>query len=95
MFPLRPGEKRPRPELTDWETRATTSRDRIWWWWSRHPDDNVAIATGPAGLVVVDLDVARPDEPRPAEHPDARGGLDVLDALAGYTPGSTWTVETA
>jgi hypothetical protein len=97
VFPLRPGEKRPRPELTEWETRATTSRDRIWWWWHRHPDDNVAIATGPARLVVVDLDVAGPDEPRPAEHPDARGGLDVFAALAeahGYVPGSTCTVET-
>jgi hypothetical protein len=97
VFPLRPGEKRPRPELTAWESVATTSSDRIWWWWRRHPDDNVAIATGPAGLVVVDLDLAAPDEPRPAEHPDARGGIDVFGALAaehGYVPGSTWTVET-
>jgi Bifunctional DNA primase/polymerase, N-terminal len=93
VFPLRPGQKRPR--VADWETVATTSRDRISWWWRRHPDDNVAIATGPAGLVVVDLDVARPDEPRPAGHPHARGGHDVLDALGCYTPGSTWTVETA
>jgi hypothetical protein len=95
VFPLRAGEKRPR--VSEWETVATTSRDRIWWWWRRHPDDNVAIATGPAGLVVVDLDVAGLDEPRPAEHPDARGGLDVFAALAeahGYVPGSTWTVET-
>jgi Bifunctional DNA primase/polymerase, N-terminal len=93
VFPLRPGQKRPR--VADWETVATTSRDRISWWWRRHPDDNVAIATGRAGLVVVDLDVARPDEPRPAGHPHARGGHDVLDALGCYTPGSTWTVETA
>ena len=95
VFPLRPGEKRPR--VTEWETVATTSRDRIWWWWRRHPDDNVAIATGPAGLVVVDLDVADPAEERPAEHPDARGGLDVFGSLAtvrGLVPGSTWTVET-
>jgi hypothetical protein len=92
VFPLRPGEKRPR--VREWETVATTSRDRIWWWWRGHPEDNVAIATGPPGLVVVDLDVARPDEPRPAGHPDARGGHDVLDALSCYTPGSTWTVET-
>jgi hypothetical protein len=95
VFPLRQGEKRPR--VTEWETVATTSRDRISWWWRRHPDDNVAIATGPAGLVVVDLDMARPDEPRPAEYPDARGGIDVFAALAaehGYAPRSTWTVET-
>jgi hypothetical protein len=76
---------------------ATTSRDRIWWWWRQHPDDNVAIATGPAGLVVVDLDVAGPDEEPPARHHSARGGLDVFGSLAaehGYVPGSTWTVET-
>jgi Bifunctional DNA primase/polymerase, N-terminal len=93
VFPLRPGTKRPRPH--QWETVATTSRDRIWWWWRRHPDDNVAIATGPAGLVVVDLDLADPDEPRPPEHPIAQGGADVLDALRCYRPGSTWTIETA
>jgi len=95
VFPLRPGEKRPR--VTEWETVATTSSDRIWWWWRRHPDDNVAIATGPAGLVVIDLDLARPDEEPLPEHPGARGGLDVFAALAaehGYLPGSTWTVET-
>jgi hypothetical protein len=59
----------------------------------------VAIATGPAGLVVVDLDLAEPGEPRPEDWPHARGGLDVFDALAAHhihpTPGGTWTVETA
>ena len=98
VFPLRAGQKRPRPELTDWETRATLDRDRITSWWCRHPLDNVAIATGPAGLVVVDLDIAAPDEPRPSEHPDARGGIDVFDALArghASVAGGTWTVETA
>jgi Bifunctional DNA primase/polymerase, N-terminal len=98
VFPLRAGKKRPRPELTDWEARATLDRTRITSWWSRHPLDNVGIATGPAGLVVVDLDVAHPDEPRPAEHADARGGTDVFDALArrhATVPGTTWTVETA
>src|SRR5262249_18971348 len=47
---------------------------------------------------VVDLDVADPNEPRPADLPDARNGLDVFDALAAehaYVPGSTWTVSTA
>jgi Bifunctional DNA primase/polymerase, N-terminal len=95
VFPLRAGEKRPR--VTEWEAVATTSRDRIWWWWRRHPDDNVAIATGPAGLVVIDLDLARPDEAPSPEHFGARGGLDVFAALAaerGYVPGSTWTVQT-
>jgi hypothetical protein len=98
VFPLRPGQKRPRAELTDWESRATLDTRRITSWWRRHPHDNVAIATGPAGLVVVDLDVADPTEARPPEHPDARGGLDVFAALArehACPPGGTWTVETA
>ena len=98
VFPLRPGEKRPRAGLTAWEARATVDPDRISSWWRRHTDDNVAIATGPAGLVVVDLDLADADEPRPDEWPDARGGIEVFAALAARhasPPGGTWTVGTA
>jgi hypothetical protein len=98
VFPLRPGQKRPRSELTGWKARATTDPARIEHWWTRHPDDNIAIATGPAGLVVVDLDLAQPDEPRPDEWPNARGGTDIFDALAtrhGHPTGATWTVATA
>jgi Bifunctional DNA primase/polymerase, N-terminal len=98
VFPLWPGLKRPRAELTDWERRATCDPACIEAWWSRHPADNIAIATGPAGLVVVDLDLAPDDAPRPAEHPAARGGTDVFAALAaghGHPPGATWIVETA
>jgi Bifunctional DNA primase/polymerase, N-terminal len=99
VFPLRPGQKRPRPELSRWESRATVDTDRIRRWWARHPCDNVAIATGPAALVVIDLDTAHPDEPRPPEWSDARGGIDVFAALAAHhnqpAPGGTWTVETA
>ena len=96
VFPLRPGSKRPRPEFTSWESRATLDPERITRWWTRRPTDNVAVATGPAGLVVVDIDVADPAEPRPREWPRARGGLDVYRALAeghGHVP--TWTVGTA
>jgi hypothetical protein len=82
--------------MTAWETRATLDCHRIRRWWGLHPGDNVAIATGPAGLVVIDLDIADPDEPRPPELPHARGGVDVFDALpTGYAPGTTWTVATA
>jgi hypothetical protein len=98
VFPLRAGHKRPRPELVDWERRATVDLERITSWWRRHPHDNIAIATGPARILVVDLDLADPDEPPPPGHPDARGGLDVFTALArGHAclPGGTWTVETA
>jgi hypothetical protein len=96
VFPLRPGTKRPRSEFAGWEARATVDPERITRWWSRHPADNVAVATGPAGLVVVDIDTAAPDEPRSPDWPNARSGLDVYRALAernGHVP--TWTVATA
>ena len=67
-------------------------------WWARHPTDNIAIATGPAGLVVVDLDQTRPGDRPPADRPGATGGADVLDQLAdqhGQTLTATWTVQTA
>ncbi len=96
VFPLRPGSKRPRAGLTGWEQRATVDTDRIRRWWSSHPHDNVAIATGPAGLVVVDIDTALPGEARPAEWSKARSGLDVYRALAASLGGhrATWTVGT-
>jgi hypothetical protein len=97
VFPLRPGQKRPLAELTSWERRATTETSRITAWWRHHPHDNVAIATGPAGLLVVDLDLAQSDEPRPVDHPNADGGIDVFAYLAerhGDGGAPTWTVET-
>jgi hypothetical protein len=84
--------------MTGWEQRASSDRHRVERWWRRHPDDNIAIATGPAGLVVVDLDLAGPDEPRPPSMPAARGGADVFEALAarhGHRIDDTWTVATA
>jgi len=96
VFPLRPGTKRPQAGFTSWESRATVDPARITGWWSRHPDDNVAIATGPAGLVVVDLDVATACERAPADWPGTRSGLDVYRALATeHEHVSTWTVGTA
>ena len=97
VFPLLPDRKRPRPQLTDWEARATVDAERIRSWWARHPGDNIGLATGPAGLLVVDLDQARPDDTPPAEWAGATGGADVLDALAaqhGEDVPDTWTVET-
>ncbi|WP_217143366.1 bifunctional DNA primase/polymerase [Streptomyces sp. AC627_RSS907] len=72
VFPLRPGTKRPALHgetacpgtgpcaggHRKWEDRATTDPDRIRAAWSRAPF-NVGIATGPSGLLVVDLDVAK------------------------------------
>lgn len=75
IFPLRPGTKRPAaPNHTaatcdgsdrrcidghaGWEPRATTDPNRITKAWGHRPY-GIAIATGPAGLLVVDLDVAK------------------------------------
>ncbi|HEX6405144.1 MAG TPA: bifunctional DNA primase/polymerase [Pseudonocardiaceae bacterium] len=65
VFPLTPGAKKP-PVVDRWETRASTDPDQICHWWREIPF-NVGIATGPSGLVVLDLDTARPGEPVPAQ----------------------------
>lgn len=44
-----------------WEQRATTDPDRIRACWAAGPF-NVGLATGPAGLVVVDLDTSKPKD---------------------------------
>lgn len=78
VFPLVPGTKRPatpdhnvndcdqtnsrcRDGHTGWEQRASTNPDRITAAWTRKPW-GIAIACGPAGLIVVDLDRAKPGE---------------------------------
>ncbi len=77
-----PAPRNPRP-LDQWETRASTDPDQITHWW-RHIPHTIGIATGPSGLVVVDLDTRKPGEGVPA--PLARLGIDsgaaVLRALA-------------
>jgi hypothetical protein len=100
VFPLHPGTKRPalhgharcpgHGPCADghqgWEQRATTDPDRIRRAWSTAPF-NIGLATGPAGLVVVDLDTrdhTDPDDvvpPRWAAY-GATGGADVLAILA-------------
>jgi hypothetical protein len=59
VFPLRPRTKL--PAVNDWERRATTDVDRIERWWNRTPH-NIAIATGPSRLLVVDLDAPKPSQ---------------------------------
>ncbi len=55
VFPCRPGLKVPntRNGFKDATTGPAAIRD----WWSRHPADNVAIATGAPGPDVLDVDV--------------------------------------
>ncbi|MYR45674.1 bifunctional DNA primase/polymerase [Streptomyces sp. SID5910] len=106
VFPLRPGTKRPAlhgetacPRTgpcsdghRKWEQRATTDPDRIRAAWSRAPF-NVGIATGPSGLLVVDLDV-----PKDNSSGDAPGGATTFRALCertGQAVPHTRTVRTA
>ena len=96
VFPLRPGTKI--PAIRHWEHEATTDTGQIKERWSadlRRRDGwyvaeprNVGIACGPSGLVVLDLDLAKPDQHRsrwPAQwrDHDVSSGADVLAVLAG------------
>ncbi|MFC9731141.1 bifunctional DNA primase/polymerase [Streptomyces roseolus] len=72
VFPLRPGTKRPAlhgqsrcPRTgacadghVKWEERATTDPKRITRAWAQAPF-NIGLASGPSGLVVVDLDMPK------------------------------------
>jgi len=82
VFPITPGAKKP-PAVDQWETRASTDPDQITHWW-RHVPYSIGIATGPSGLVVVDLDTRKSGEGVPAGL--SRLGIDsgaaVLAALA-------------
>ncbi|MFJ4423334.1 bifunctional DNA primase/polymerase [Streptomyces bobili] len=106
VFPLRPGTKRPalhgeaacpgtgpcEQGHVKWEDRATTDPDRIRATWSHGPY-NVGIATGPSGLLVVDLDV-----PKDKGSPDAPAGAATFAALcerAGHPVPDTYRVRTA
>jgi len=113
VFPLKPGSKLPalhgrdRCPRTDaceaghvgWEQRATTDPDRIRRAWTAAPV-NIGIATGPSGLVVLDLDTAKTGDVPPEEWrmPGVQDGQDVLAVLADRhgqpVPANTFTVAT-
>lgn len=112
VFPLRPGAKRPALHHADrcprtgscqdghqgWEQRATTDPGRIRSAWAHGPF-NVGIATGPSGLVVIDLDTDKGELPPPPWNvPGVRDGQDVLAVLAEQAgqpvPLETFTVAT-
>ncbi|MFC4906600.1 bifunctional DNA primase/polymerase [Actinomadura gamaensis] len=99
VFPLRPGDKRPLPHFTRWETHATTDPDRIRSFWARG-EFNTAVACGPSGLIVIDLDTPKPGEtpPKPWALPGVHEGADVLAVLCERHgqpfPSETYTVQT-
>lgn len=106
VIPLRPRDKRPAGHAekhcpgtgrcTDGhktpEERATTDHALLTAAWTQHPY-NVGIATGPAGLLVVDLDTLKPNEPKGT--PDGVANFSALNERAGQTAPATYRVRTA
>ena len=80
VFPCMPGEKVPATRHGLLE--ATTDPDKITWWWSRHPEPNVAIATGSPGPDVLDVDVRKDGSGFAAFNRLRREGL--LDGASAY-----------
>ncbi len=105
VIPLHPGTKRPagHPERScpgtgrcasghrTPEQRATTDPELIHAAWARTPY-NVGIVTGPAGLLVIDLDVCKPGEEEGA--PDGATSLQALCERAGEHLPPTYQVRT-
>ncbi|SDH16729.1 Bifunctional DNA primase/polymerase, N-terminal [Lentzea fradiae] len=97
LFPAVPGTKR--PFVDQWEARATNDISVIRDFYTRYPRHNVAVATGPSDLVVVDCDVAKPGDVAPDGFNmfGVATGLDVLTLLAERahaTISPTYTVRT-
>ena len=86
-----------------WEARATADPARLPWVFGSSTRDaplNVGIATGPSGLIVLDLDVPKPGQAPPAQwaQPGITDGADVLADLADKHgepfPWETFTTRT-
>ncbi|MET9056749.1 bifunctional DNA primase/polymerase [Streptomyces antibioticus] len=106
VFPLRPSTKRPALHGEQscpgtgpctsghrkWEQRATTDPDRIRATWSHGPF-NVGIATGPSGLLVIDLDV--PKDKDSSDAPDGAATFAALCERAGHAVPTTYRTRTA
>jgi hypothetical protein len=82
IFPLCPSDKRPVRTFTRWETHATAEPEKIRRFWGKVPY-NIAVACGPSGLVVIDLDLPKDGQRPPAEwsEPGIHDGLDAFAAL--------------
>ncbi|MGX1884450.1 bifunctional DNA primase/polymerase [Streptomyces sp. NPDC055287] len=106
VFPLRPGGKPPAlhgearcPRTGDCtvghrvpEQRATTDPDKIRQAWATRPF-NIGLATGPAGLLVVDLDRLKPTDLKGT--PDGVTSFAALCERAGQPVPTTYRVRTA
>ena len=82
VFPITPGAKKG-PVIKRWETRASTDPDQIHRWW-QHLPYSIGIATGPSGLVVIDLDTRKHAQAVPERWATLgiSTGVGVLRALA-------------
>jgi hypothetical protein len=84
VFPIADGKKS--PALCRWSREATTDEATIRRWWSSHPCANIGVATGPSGLIVVDIDNK--------DGKDGAASLALLEMLYEQLP-TTLTVRTA
>lgn len=84
------------PLIKRWPELATTDPEQVGRWWSGSSRWNVAVATGPSGLAVVDLDQGCGSPP--PRFVGARHGWEVLEILAADAnatmPVDTYTVVT-
>jgi hypothetical protein len=108
VFPLRLNDKRPAlhgedacPGIRDcagghrkWEDRASMDPDRIRRAWSTLPF-NVGIATGPSGLLVVDLDLPKRKSNSNEGTPCGVTTFEALCERAGQAVPDTYRVRTA
>ncbi|KAB1977878.1 bifunctional DNA primase/polymerase [Streptomyces triticiradicis] len=106
VIPLRPADKRPAGHAekhcpgagrcTDGhktpEQRATTDPELITTAWTQQPY-NVGIATGPSGLLVIDLDTLKPQDLKGT--PDGVTSFQALCERAGQDVPATYRVRTA
>ncbi|WP_329592593.1 bifunctional DNA primase/polymerase [Streptomyces sp. NBC_01362] len=106
VFPLRPRDKRPAGHAAGRcpgtgrcanghrtpEQRATTDPDLLAAAWTQAPY-NVGIATGPSGLLVVDLDTLKEEEREGT--PDGVTSFEALCERAGAAVPTTYRVRTA
>ncbi|MFD3416748.1 bifunctional DNA primase/polymerase [Streptomyces decoyicus] len=107
VFPLWPGAKQPAlhgeqhcsgtGDCSDghakWEQRATDNPLQLERAWEHGAEYNVGVATGPSGLVVVDLDM--PKDNSKGDMPDGMATFQALCERAGQPVPSTYTVRTA
>ncbi|WP_405425069.1 bifunctional DNA primase/polymerase [Streptomyces erythrochromogenes] len=106
VFPLRPRDKRPAGHAERScpgtgrctsghrtpEQRATTDPDLLAAAWT-HAPYNIGIATGPSGLLVVDLDMLKPTDKEGT--PDGVTAFEALCERAGQAVPTTYRVRTA